>query len=47
MLKAIEELRTVKAEGADNIPAEMLKILEGNVIDEIVLLCQQMYVVGK
>ena len=47
VLKAIEKLKTGKAEGTDNIPAEMLKIFKGTALDEIVLLCQQMYSEGK
>ena len=47
VLKAIEELKTGKAEVTDNIPAEMLKILKGTALDEKVLLCQQMYSEGK
>ncbi|XP_047474125.1 uncharacterized protein LOC125028693 [Penaeus chinensis] len=47
VLKAIEELKTGKAEGTDNIPAEMLKTLKGTGFNEIVILCQQMYLEGK
>ncbi|XP_047474145.1 uncharacterized protein LOC125028709 [Penaeus chinensis] len=47
VLKAIEELKTGKAEGTDNIPAEMLKTLKGTALNVIVILCQQMYLEGK
>ncbi|XP_047499471.1 uncharacterized protein LOC125045912 [Penaeus chinensis] len=47
VLKAIEELKTGKAEGTDSIPAEMLKILKDTTLNEVVILCQQMYLEGK
>lgn len=38
VLKAIEELKTGKAEGTDNIPAEMLKTLKGLPVAAVFLL---------
>lgn len=47
MLTAIKGLKSGKGEGKDNIPAEMIKVLEGKALDEVVLSCQQIYCVGK
>ena len=45
--KAIEELKDGKAEGMDDIPAEMIKCLGGKAKEELIRLCQQIYRTGE
>jgi Reverse transcriptase (RNA-dependent DNA polymerase) len=43
---AIKELKNNKAEGIDNIPAEMLKSLEEGAMKEMIQICQDIYTTG-
>ena len=43
---AIKELKNNKAEGIDNIPAEMLKSLEEGAMKELIGICQDIYTSG-
>src|SRR5678815_1345232 len=44
---AIQELKNNKAEGIDNIPAEMLKSLEDGAMKELIRICQDIYTTGE
>ena len=44
---AIKELKNNKAEGIDNIPAEMLKSLEDGAMKELIRICQDIYTTGE
>ena len=44
---AIKELKNNKAEGIDNIPAEMLKSLEDGAMKELIRICQDIYITGE
>jgi hypothetical protein len=45
--KAIEELKCGKTEGVDDIPAEMIKSLTGSTKEELIRLCQEIYISGE
>ena len=47
LLAAIDDMKNNKAEGVDNIPAEMLKNLGEKATGELVRLCQDIYNTGK
>lgn len=47
VLAAINDMKNNKAEGADNIPAEILKILGEKATGELIRLCQDIYNTGK
>ena len=44
---ALNEMKNNKAEGVDNIPAEILKNLGEKATEELVRLCQDLYNAGK
>ena len=43
---AIQEMKNIKAEGIDNIPAEILKTLGEKAMTELVGICQAIYTTG-
>ena len=47
ILLALEEMKNNKAEGVDHIPAEAIKILGENAMNELVEICQQIYITGE
>ena len=47
VLEAINDMKSNKAEGVDNIPAEILKNLGEKATEELVRLCQDIYNTGK
>jgi len=46
VLAAIREMKNNKTEGSDNIPAEVLKCLGEKAMEELVVLCQDIYRTG-
>jgi hypothetical protein len=45
--KAIEELKNGKSEGVDELPAEMIKCLGEKAKEEMIRLCQEIYLTGE
>ena len=43
IMAAIKEMKNKKAEGIDNIPVEMLRILGNEAMDELASICQEIY----